>query len=234
MNWAQRSMSQAGDGWWSLHGRRNRSIGSSVRSRGYFVNSYGGRRQSHKGSSMLGQGHLRNSRIALRSEVGGHTLAITERGRKRTVRHSIDSLYKASGLATDRPDVRYRRLWSVPAKISSSVSRKAPALFIKTLFETWQVTSHDAAILLGLDKRAATELLAGAVPNGRDLKDRIVCLYQIRKNLWALFQDNEVENEWLREPHAALEGQSPLDLLCEGSMENMLLVKEYVNMTAGL
>ena len=110
---------------------------------------------------------------------------------------------------------------------------EAPALFIKTLFETWRVTPH-AAVLLGLDERAAQEFLAGASPSGRDLKDRIVCLYQIRESLWALFQDNEVENEWLREPHDVLDGRAPLDLLREGSVENLRLVKEYVDMVAGL
>lgn len=122
---------------------------------------------------------------------------------------------------------------TVPGGVPDSASAEAPALFVKALFETWRVT-EDAATLLGVDERTARELLAGASPKGRDLKDRIVCLYQIRKNLWALLQDNEVENEWLREPHDVLDGRAPLDLLREGSMENLLLVKEYVDAVAGL
>ena len=47
-------------------------------------------------------------------------------------------------------------------------------------------------------------------------------------------RDNEVEREWLREPHEILDGRSPLELLREGSMENLLLVKEYVDMVSGL
>ena len=108
-----------------------------------------------------------------------------------------------------------------------------PALFIKTLFETWRVTPH-AAALLGLDERAAEELLAGALPEGREIRERIVCLYRIRQNLWSLMRDNEEEREWLREPHEILDGRSPLELLREGSMENLLLVKEYVDMVSGL
>lgn len=122
---------------------------------------------------------------------------------------------------------------SVSGRVPDAASAEAPGLFIKTLFETWRVT-EDAATLLGVDERTARELLAGASPKGRDLKDRIVCLHQIRKNLWALLQDNEVENEWLREPHDVLDGRAPLDLLREGSMENLLLVKEYVDAVAGL
>lgn len=234
MNRAQHSISQARDSRRSLRGRRNRSIKSSGRSHGYFENSCGRRSQSHKWATALSCGHSKNSRIVLRSEAGGrHTLAIAERSRKRTARNFRDRFYRASAFVADRSGLWDRKPWDVPVKTSSSVVRKAPALFIKTLFETWRVTPY-AAVLLGLDERAAAELLAGTAPDGRDLKDRIVCLYQIRKNLWALFQDNEVENEWLREPHAALDGRSPLDLLCEGSMENMLLVREYVDMTAGL
>ena len=45
--------------------------------------------------------------------------------------------------------------------------------------------------------------------------------------------DVEVENEWLRESHETLNGQIPMDLLLEGSMENLLLVKEYVEVAAG-
>ncbi len=69
---------------------------------------------------------------------------------------------------------------------------------------------------------------------GRDIKDRIAYLYLIRKTLSALFQDESVENQWLREPHTLLNEQSPMDLMMDGSMENLLLVKEYVEAAAGL
>ena len=138
-------------------------------------------------------------------------------------------------LRADRALASYwhRESSSESAAISDSPTLEAPVLFIKTLFETWRV-AEDAATLLGLDERDARDLFDGASLNGRDLKDRIVCLYQIRKNLWSLLRDNEVENEWLREPHDVLDGRAPLDLLREGSMENLLLVKEYVDAVAGL
>jgi uncharacterized protein (DUF2384 family) len=55
----------------------------------------------------------------------------------------------------------------------------------------------------------------------------------MRSTLSALFQNEEVENEWLRERHAMLDDQVPLRLLMEGSMENLLLIKEYVDAVAG-
>lgn len=59
-------------------------------------------------------------------------------------------------------------------------------------------------------------------------------MLQIRKMLHSLFQNEDVENEWMREHHHALHHQSPMDLLLEGSMENMLYVRDYVEAAAGL
>ena len=42
-----------------------------------------------------------------------------------------------------------------------------------------------------------------------------------------------MENEWLRERHEMLDDKAPMDLLLDGSMEDLLLVKEYVEAAAG-
>lgn len=112
-----------------------------------------------------------------------------------------------------------------------------PIMFVRILLRTWRLSQTDAIPLLGLeesDSSYAEDLLSGRVAlRGRDVKDRIAYLFRIRKTLSALFGDEEVENEWLREPHAALNGKTPMDRLLEGSMENLLLVKEYVEAAAG-
>ena len=112
-----------------------------------------------------------------------------------------------------------------------------PIMFVRILLRTWGLSRTDAIPLLGLEKSDssyARDLLNGRVTlRGRDIKDRIAYLFRIRKTLSALFRDEEVENEWLREPHNALDGQNPMALLLEGSMENLLLVKEYVEADAG-
>ena len=51
--------------------------------------------------------------------------------------------------------------------------------------------------------------------------------------LSSLFRDLDVENEWLREPHSLLHRKSPLALLSNGSVEDLLIVKEYVDTVAG-
>ena len=112
-----------------------------------------------------------------------------------------------------------------------------PVQVLKRLLGVWNLEAAEATILLGLDRDAvsyAEDFLAGRTAlKGRDVSDRIVHLYEMRKTLSALFRDENVENQWLREQHAMLDERAPLDLMLEGSMENMLLVREYVEAAAG-
>ena len=131
----------------------------------------------------------------------------------------------AAGLALAPPASRYR------ARVTG------PVQFLNKLLESWELESTHATVLLGLDpddESYAPAVLSGRTPlKGRDAKDRIAHLYQIRKTLSALFRDEAVENEWLREPHTLLNDRSPMDLMLEGSMEHLLLVREYVDAAAG-
>ena len=112
-----------------------------------------------------------------------------------------------------------------------------PIQFINNLLKVWKLKPDDAVLLLGFersDKSYVDSLLNGrATLMGRDIKDRIAYLFQIRRTLSALFLSENTENEWLREPHSVLNDQVLIDLLLEGSMENLLLVKEYVDTVAG-
>ena len=112
-----------------------------------------------------------------------------------------------------------------------------PIQFLTMLLDTWHLESKDAASLLGLesrDMRYVGELLKGsAFLKGKDAEQRIAQLFRIRKTLFALFRDEEAENEWLRERRDALGGKTPLDRLLDGSIESMVLVKELVEAAAG-
>ena len=118
-----------------------------------------------------------------------------------------------------------------PSRLTGTVQ------FARRLLETWKLQLGDAAVLLGFERSESTRvenLLNGRTAfAGRDVKDRIACLLHIRSALSALFRSQEVENEWLREPHAILDDRVPMHLLLEGSMENLLLVREYVDAVAG-
>lgn len=130
--------------------------------------------------------------------------------------------------------VRFKNSWD---SHFAGARLPGPIQFLGKLLDTWQLGQSDAIPLLGLeeaDSSYVSDLFDGRVTvRGRDLKHRIAYLFRIRKTLSALFQSVEVENEWLREPHDALNGHTPMDRLLEGSMENLLLVKEYVETAAG-
>ena len=113
-----------------------------------------------------------------------------------------------------------------------------PVEFLGKLQSMWKLERPQLAIMLGLDPSNDNEirdLLRGISEfKGRDLNDRFVYLFEIRMFLDGLLEDLQAENEWLREPHSMLEDRSPMDLLLEGSMRNLIVVSEYVQMACGL
>ena len=118
-----------------------------------------------------------------------------------------------------------------PARLSGAIQ------FFVRLLDDWRLSKRDAVGLLGFnpeDSEYVTRLLDGRQKLcGRDISDRIAHLFWIRSSLKALFRDLATENEWLREPHALLDEASPLSLMEGGSMEDLLLVREYVDTLAG-
>ena len=148
---------------------------------------------------------------------------------------------------SDRAEYPATSLQQTPISVSTEMTAareppdherlSGPIWFVEKLLKTWRLELGDVVPLLGLepsDLSYATDVFAGrATLRGRDAKDRIAYLFRIRKTLSALFRDEDVENEWLRERHEMLDDKAPMDLLLDGSMENLLLVKEYVEAAAG-
>ena len=110
--------------------------------------------------------------------------------------------------------------------------------FFLKLMELWRLDVEDACKLLGYelaDIKYVEQVLSGELPlRGRDPKDRIANLVVIRKRLDGLFKDVDVENEWLSEKQTDIGNKSPMELLLSGSMENLLLVKQFVEFVCGL
>ena len=130
------------------------------------------------------------------------------------------------------PDIAsWKSIIYAPNRISG------PIQFVLKLLDSWRLNRDDAVFLLGFDQANngfVQAVLAGAADlHGRDARDRIAHLFHIRQTLASLFRDLDVENDWLREPHTLLDEQEPLKLLLGGSMEDLLLVKEYVDAAAG-
>lgn len=122
----------------------------------------------------------------------------------------------------------------------SPARKSGPVRFVETLLGTWRLDPDNAVPLLGFESSEMADvayvraILDGRQPLvGRDIKYRIACLLVIRSTLSGLFRDETVENEWLREAHPPLDNRAPMDLMLEGHMENLLLVKEYVDEFAG-
>jgi len=131
-------------------------------------------------------------------------------------------------------DSQSRRGWV------ESVSRlSGPVQFFLTLIECWHLKDEPRrGQLLGYGTEDMEDFQALAEGrhrlSGRDLEDRIAHLFEIRRILSSLFRDIDVENEWLRESNSLLDNETPLSLMLEGSMENLLLIREYVESAAGI
>lgn len=103
---------------------------------------------------------------------------------------------------------------------------------------SWRLDIGDVVGLLGYDPEElqyVSDVLDGRRQlRGHDVRNRIAHLFIIRRTLWSLFRNLEVENEWLREQHSMLNGKRPMSLIVGGSMEDLLLAREYVESVAGL
>ena len=136
-------------------------------------------------------------------------------------------------------DVSIVRTWVAPGELGEANRRlTGPVQFIRKLMDFWQLDNTDVARLLGFDPEDF-EYISAVLDGrrqlrGRDARDRIAHLFCIRRTLWSLFRNLDVENEWLREQRSSLDGKSPMSLILEGSMEDLLLTREYVESAAGV
>lgn len=131
----------------------------------------------------------------------------------------------------------YYETWERLTRQTSRERLTGPVRFVLKLTEFWSLERYQVVGLLGFDLSDADYVDAALDGlesfRGRDVRARIAYLYAIRATLRSLFRDLDVENEWLREPHSLLNGKSPLALLSNGSVEDLLIVKEYVDTVAG-
>ena len=163
----------------------------------------------------------RNLEIRRHTDSGRFCLAIVEEESVRNNQQQIDPEVRR---VLDRGAMEKERL-------------NGPIQFVIKLLEFWRLDQTDVAALLGFgsaDKAHVADVLDGLDSfRGRDVHDRIAHLFRIRETLDSLFRNLDAENQWLREPHVLLDDKSPLSLLLGGSMEAILLTREYVDAAAG-
>ena len=129
--------------------------------------------------------------------------------------------------------------WAAPGGSGETPGRlTGPVQFVRNLMDAWRLDNWDVVRLLGCDSEDfdyVSAVLDGRRQlRGRDVRDRIAHLFCIRRTLRSLFRNLHVENEWLREQHPTLNGKSPMSLIVEGSIEDLLLAREYVESAAGV
>lgn len=99
----------------------------------------------------------------------------------------------------------------------------------------WGFTDTEAATLLGFETAADIhDIWDGRRPVAhRDANDRLRAALRIAGDLEAIYGDKEVIRKWLNQSQEKLGGSSPKQLLTEGSMESVLLVKYYMAHLSG-
>ena len=123
-----------------------------------------------------------------------------------------------------------------PTPVSATPRKPAGqvALF-KIVMDEWGFSEKEAATVLGFENIADIRaVLSGVRPVGhRDANDRLRAVLRIATDLDALYNDAAVIQAWLSQAQDKLGGTSPRELLLEGSMENLLLVKYYAAHLSG-
>lgn len=118
---------------------------------------------------------------------------------------------------------------------TEEIQPSAPIALFQNIMEDWGFSDEQAATLLGFDDASAmTDLYRGIMTlRQRDAKDRLKAIISIAADLDALYRDSQTVRRWLREPQKKLGGETPLSLLGEGSMANLLRLHQYAEYLSG-
>jgi hypothetical protein len=104
----------------------------------------------------------------------------------------------------------------------------------RLLMEKWGFSRKDAAEILGFENEGLIgELYAGIEKvQQRDVRDRLKLFLSLAVDLDGLYDDDQVIKQWLDQPKKLLRSKTPRELLVEGSMENLLRVRQLVRYEA--
>ena len=109
-------------------------------------------------------------------------------------------------------------------------SRVALQAFAK-LADRWALDQGQRARLLGRSERTAYRLSsAGRIgrPLQRDMLERISLLVGIHEDVRAVFGLGAAADEWIRRPNDDFGGDSPLDRLLGGNVQDIIDVRRYL------
>lgn len=117
--------------------------------------------------------------------------------------------------------------------------RGALAKMVMKLFDHWNLSTEEQAVLLGLavSNRAALTRYRKGEPIGtsRDQYDRVGHLLAIHKNLRLLFPKNrELAYRWMSVRNQAFDNHTPVEVIRDWGFAGLLMVRAYLDRARGI
>lgn len=122
--------------------------------------------------------------------------------------------------------------------LHSRDSRERLARMLVELFDHWEVTAADQAVLLGLSTQSRSTLAryrrGEPLADNVDLLARAGHLLGIHKALRILFpHDRDLAYRWVRAPNRRFGGATPVELMKRHGYEGILAVRRYLDFERG-
>ncbi|WP_270935905.1 MbcA/ParS/Xre antitoxin family protein [Falsiroseomonas oryzae] len=115
--------------------------------------------------------------------------------------------------------------------------QEAEAAFraVLNLFQRWNVTDEQAAVLLDVPPRTLARWKATRAPGrlGRDGKARLSNLLGIHKALRVVFREPQRGYGWVKTTNQAFGGRSALDVMLGGELTDLMRVRRYLDAERG-
>ncbi len=113
-------------------------------------------------------------------------------------------------------------------------TRREFTTLIVRLFELWQLTPDQKALLLGLSPKTRSTVLnykngIHPIANNRDLIDRVGHLLAIHKALKILLPENkELAYQWPTTKNKFFENRTPVEVITDEGFQGLLKVRAYI------
>jgi len=122
--------------------------------------------------------------------------------------------------------------------LNSPESRKSMAALVTRLFDLWRLPATDQLNLLGLSETSRSMLTryrkGNAIPNSRDMMDRVGWLLSIHKALRLLFPYNrEFRHQWVSKRNRMMGNLRPVDLMKEKGIIGIATVARHLDSLRG-
>lgn len=122
--------------------------------------------------------------------------------------------------------------------LSKQSSRKKLATLTIRLFDKWNLSSTEQLGLLGLSPTSRKMLSdyrkGNALPNSRDMLDRIGWLLSIHKALRLLYPKNEdIRYSWVKRRNQLLNNERPIDIMQEQGIIGIAKISRYLDHLRG-